>query len=171
MSEREIETEQFERQRARLQAVAYRMLGSRSEAEDAVQEAFARALNHARTFRNTDNPEAWLRVVAMNVARSRWSRVKRWTGLMPRLAGTTSYDDDSTPDRIALLEALKRLPAAQREAIVLHHLADLQVREIAAQLGVPSGTVKARLSRGRAALAALLGEEHSDISSQEVHDG
>ncbi len=145
--------------------------GSLAEAEDAVQEAFARALNHARTFRNTDNPEAWLRVVAMNVARSRWSRVKRWTGLMPRLAGTTSYDDDSTPDRIALLEALKRLPAAQREAIVLHHLADLQVREIAAQLGVPSGTVKARLSRGRAALAALLGEEHSDISSQEVHDG
>jgi DNA-directed RNA polymerase specialized sigma24 family protein len=43
--------------------------GSLAEAEDAVQEAFTRALNHARTFRGTDNPEAWLRVVAMNVAR------------------------------------------------------------------------------------------------------
>lgn len=141
--------------------------GDLAEAEDAVQEAFARAVNHARTFRNTDNPEAWLRVVAMNVARSRWRRVQRWAGLVPRLAGDASYDDNTAPDRISLLEALKRLPAAQREAIALHHLADLQVSEIAAQLGVPTGTVKARLSRGRAALALLLREPHTE----EVHDG
>jgi RNA polymerase sigma-70 factor (ECF subfamily) len=145
--------------------------GDLAEAEDAVQEAFARAVNHARTFRNTDNPEAWLRVVAINVARSRWRRMQRWAGLLPRLAPGASYDDNTTPDRVALLEALKRLPATQREAITLHHLADLQVSEIAAQLGVPTGTVKARLSRGRAALAALLAEPHADIRSQEVHDG
>lgn len=145
--------------------------GDLAEAEDAVQEAFARAVNHARTFRDTDNPEAWLRVVAINVARSRWRRMQRWAGLLPRLAPLASYDDHSTPDRIALLEALKRLPAAQREAVTLHHLADLQVSDIAAQLGVPTGTVKARLSRGRAALAALLGEAPTDLDSQEAHDG
>ena len=47
---------------------------------------------------------------------------------------------------------------AQREAIALHHLADLPVAEVALTLGVPEGTVKARLSRGRDALAALLSE-------------
>ena len=56
------------------------------------------------------------------------------------------------------MDALRRLPDAQREAIALHHLADLPVHEVAATLGVPTGTVKARLSRGRAALATLLTE-------------
>ena len=56
------------------------------------------------------------------------------------------------------MDALRRLPEAQREAIALHHLADLPVHEVAATLGVPTGTVKARLSRGRAALATLLTE-------------
>ena len=56
------------------------------------------------------------------------------------------------------MAALRQLPAAQREAIALHHLADLPVAEVALTLGVPEGTVKARLARGRAALAALLTE-------------
>ena len=57
---------------------------------------------------------------------------------------------------MALVAALKQLPEAQRRALVLHHLADLPVHEVARETGVPEGTVKARLSRGRAALAALL---------------
>ena len=58
-----------------------------------------------------------------------------------------------------MIEALRRLPEAQREAVALHHLADLPVVEIADLLGVPEGTVKSRLMRGREALAALLSEE------------
>ena len=63
------------------------------------------------------------------------------------------------------MTALRRLPVAQRESIALHHLADLPVAEVALTLGVPEGTVKARLSRGRAALAVLLSEatEEADI--------
>jgi RNA polymerase sigma-70 factor (ECF subfamily) len=60
---------------------------------------------------------------------------------------------------VALVAALKKLPEAQRLAIVLHHVADLSVEEVAAETGAPVGTVKARLSRGRAALAVLLSEE------------
>ena len=60
------------------------------------------------------------------------------------------------------MAALRRLPAAQREAIALHHLADLPVAEVAQTLGVPEGTVKARLSRGRAALAELLEPSKED---------
>ena len=56
------------------------------------------------------------------------------------------------------MAALRQLPAAQREAIALHYLADLPINEVAAATGVPVGTVKARLSRGRAALAVLLAD-------------
>jgi RNA polymerase sigma-70 factor (ECF subfamily) len=60
---------------------------------------------------------------------------------------------------VALVAALKKLPEAQRQAIVLHHIADLPVHQVAVEVGVPTGTIKARLSRGRTALAALLADE------------
>ena len=60
---------------------------------------------------------------------------------------------------IALLAALRRLPHHQREALALFHFADLPVHDVAREVGVPEGTIKARLSRGRAALAVLLADE------------
>jgi RNA polymerase sigma-70 factor, ECF subfamily len=137
--------------------------GSREEAEDVVQEAFARALLHARSVQATDNPEAWLRTVAVNQARSRWRRVRRFAGLLPDLVLDVPPDPD-TVGHLDLLAALRTLPVAQREAIALHHLAGLPVHEVAATLDVPSGTVKARLARGRAALAARLS---TDLESTE----
>ncbi len=139
--------------------------GDPLEAEDVVMEAFARAVTHHREFAQVDNPEAWLRTVAVNVVRSRWRRLSRMrtTPLEPGEGEPSAYDD-LPADRVALLAALRALPAVQREAIALHHLADLPVHEVAAALGVPTGTVKARLARGRARLATLLGhieeEEH-----------
>ena len=62
-------------------------------------------------------------------------------------------------DHVALVAALRQLPEAQRRALVLHHVCDLPVHAVAAEIGVPEGTVKARLSRGRAALAALLTDD------------
>jgi RNA polymerase sigma-70 factor (ECF subfamily) len=131
--------------------------GDPAEAEDVVMEAFARAAARPREFADIDNPEAWLRTVAVNLARSRWRRMLRRSHLLPQLSTPSAYAD-LADDRLALMAALRRLPAAQREAIALHHLADLPVAEVALTLGVPQGTVKARLSRGRAALAALLSE-------------
>jgi RNA polymerase sigma-70 factor (ECF subfamily) len=62
-------------------------------------------------------------------------------------------------DAVALLEALRRLPLRHRQALVLHYLLDLPVEQAARTLGVPAGTVKSWLARGRKALAAQLGEE------------
>ena len=129
--------------------------GDPAEAEDVVMEAFARAAPRRSSFHEADNPEAWLRTVAVNVARSRWRRMLRWAHLLPELLTPTAYAD-LPEDRLSLLAALRQLPVAQREAIALHHLADLPVAEVALTLGVPEGTVKARLARGRAALAELL---------------
>ena len=148
-----------------LYATSYRRLlgqligvtGNVAEAEDVVQEAFVRGLDHPRRLLGADNPEAWLRTVAVNLARSRWRRAQRLVGLAPRLVDAPRESDSD--GHIVLLQALRALPAGQREAIALHHLADLTVEEVAATLGLPTGTVKARLSRGRAALSALLVKE------------
>jgi RNA polymerase sigma-70 factor (ECF subfamily) len=144
----------------RLVGQLFAVTGSREEAEDVVQEAFARALLHSRALLATDNPEAWLRTVALNQARSRWRRVRRFAGLLPDLVADPPNEIDR-PARLDLLTALRELPAAQREAIALHHLAGLPVHEVAVTLGVPVGTVKARLARGRAALAVRLGDDDS----------
>ena len=95
--------------------------------------------------------------VAVNLARSRWRRAQRLVGFAPRLVEELR---DGDPDgHVVLLEALHKLPAGQREVIALHHLADLTVEQVADTLGLPTGTVKARLSRGRAALSTLLVKE------------
>ena len=139
--------------------------GSREEAEDVVQDAFARALLHSRALEAADNPEAWLRTVAVNLARSRWRRLRRFAGLLPDLAPDPQPVGDDAA-RLDLLAALRGLPPAQREAIALHHLAGLPVHEVAAALDVPTGTVKARLARGRAALAVRL---HTEETTTEAH--
>ena len=152
-----------------LYATSYRRLlgqligvtGNVAEAEDVLQEAFVRGLDHPRRLLGADNPEAWLRTVAVNLARSRWRRAQRLVGLAPRLVDAPRESD--TDGHMVLLQAVRALPAGQREAIALHHLADLTVEQVAATLGLPTGTVKARLSRGRAALSALLVKEEPHV--------
>jgi RNA polymerase sigma-70 factor (ECF subfamily) len=145
----------------RLVGQLYVICGDLATAEDIVSEAFARAVAHARSFRTTDNPEAWLRRVALNVHHSSWRRLKTYAGLQHRIP-LVQQTPDLSPDHVALMQALRGLPDSQREAIVLHHLADRPVGEIATTLGVPVGTVKARLSRGRAAMAGLLTDSEED---------
>jgi RNA polymerase sigma-70 factor, ECF subfamily len=142
-------------------AIAYRMLGSVAEAEDVVQEAFVRGRDRPARLLDADNPEAWLRTVAVNLARSRWRRAQRLVGLAPRLVEEPR--DGDTDGNLVVLQALRKLPAGQREVIALHHLADLTVLQVAETLGVPTGTVKARLSRGRAALSTLLVKEEPHV--------
>jgi RNA polymerase sigma factor (sigma-70 family) len=64
---------------------------------------------------------------------------------------------------LALLEALRGLSIGQRQVLVLHYLVGMPVQEVARTLGVPSGTVKVRLARGRSALAAQLGGQQKEV--------
>jgi RNA polymerase sigma-70 factor (ECF subfamily) len=144
----------------RLVAQVYALTADLAEAQDAVQEAFVRALAQPRAFERVDNPEAWLRVVALNVARRRFRRRTHLDRLLRRPAVTRPITPDGlSADHVALVAALRLLPAPQREAIALHHLADLPVAEIAELTGVAVGTVKTRLARGRARLAELLADD------------
>ena len=141
----------------RLVVQLYAFTTDLNEAHDAVQEAFARAVARPRGFTGIDNPEAWLRTVALNVVRRRWRRRRVLDRLLLRERPLQDYAGQPDPDtRADLTEALDAIARSYREVIVLHYYADLSVEDIAALLNVPSGTVKSRLSRGRAALAERL---------------
>ncbi len=132
------------------------MIGNRDEAQECVQEAFARAWSHRAKLDRTEHPEAWVRTTAYRLAVSRWRRTVVRRRPADRALQPHRPVDGPDPDRVVLLAALARLPLEQRRVLVLHHLCDLSVSAVAAEVGAPEGTVKARLSRGRTALAALL---------------
>lgn len=136
------------------------MCGDQVEAMDFVQEAFVRAWSRWQRVSALDDPEGWVRRVAVNLAISRWRRA-RTVVLHPTVRPTGSIDEGRADEQAAMLAALATLPVDQRRAIVLHHLADLSVDEVARELSVPAGTVKSWLSRGRTRIAAVLtaGEE------------
>ncbi|HEX2497209.1 MAG: SigE family RNA polymerase sigma factor [Actinomycetes bacterium] len=142
----------------RLVAQLYAITSDLGEAQEAVQEAFVRAWSRWPELQTFDNPEGWLYVVAQRIAVSRWRRTRR-TVLGWLRENDISHYSGPDPSVVVLVEALRRLPVAQRRALVLHHMGDRSVAEIAEVEGVPAGTVKARLSRGRAALAALLADQ------------
>jgi RNA polymerase sigma-70 factor, ECF subfamily len=158
MGGQEFVREVYDRSYRLLVAQMYGICGDLGEAEDAVQEAFVRAVAAGRRFRVVDNPEAWLRTVAINVQRSRWKRLRNWHTARHRLAPREA-DAAMPEDRLAVVAALRGLSQRQREALVLFYIADLSVAEVAQTLRVPEGTVKARLSRGRQALARLLEQQ------------
>lgn len=138
----------------RLVVQLYGVTGNLDEAEDLVQEAFVRAAAAGRRFDKVENPEAWLRTTAINQHRSRWRKLRN--GQRARARMLPPRDPESLESHLEIITALRALPEAQRQVIALHYLADLPVEAIAHELGIPPGTVKSRLSRGRDALAAHL---------------
>jgi len=136
----------------------YAMTGSLQEAEDCVQEAFARAWQQwGKLSVELGDPEAWVRTVAARLAVSSWRKaVNRLKA--HRRESTASAVAGMEPDHLAVVAALRKISADQRMAIVLHHYAGLSIEEIGAQTGASSSTVKARLARGRRALAPHLSE-------------
>lgn len=142
----------------------YAACGDRAEAQDLAQEAFARAWQHWPRISGYDDPEGWVRSVAWRLMANRWRGLRRWLAARSRLGRPGEAAGGPSPDRVAIVAALQRLPAAQRQAIALHYLLDMPVQEIAVTTGVPAGTIKVRLSRARAALGELLDEqETSDV--------
>lgn len=136
----------------------YAMTGNLADAQDLVQEAYARAWQRWSSVSTYDDPEAWVRTVAWRLAASRWRKTKNGLAAMLR-HGPADHAAEPSIDNVALVTALRQVPEAQRRTIVLHHLVGLSVAEVAHEMRTPEGTVKARLARGRAALAQLLTDD------------
>lgn len=159
MDEREFAGALFEQHRPRLRAVAYRLLGSLSEADDAVQEAWLRVSRS--TADEVENPAAWLTTVVsrvcLNMLRSRDRR--REEPLTPHLpdpvvVGVPEADPEHTAllaDSVglAMLVVLDALPPAERLAFVLHDLFSVPFDEIAAVVGRTPAAARQLASRAR----------------------
>jgi RNA polymerase sigma-70 factor (ECF subfamily) len=120
------------------------VIGDRGRAEEATQEAFARAFRRWRTVSRMDRPAGWVYVVALNTERKRWRRDER---LVPAGGADGVGRDHADPVSASVVvhELLDRLAPRQRAALVLRYLGDLTVPEIARALGCAEGTVKSTL--------------------------
>lgn len=149
--------------RDRLWAVALRTLADREEAADALQDALLSAYRSAGTFRGDARVTTWLHRIVVNACLDRVRRRQaRPTVPLPERDGVADPVDrrDVLAERETAMEveaAMAALPVDQRVAILLVDVHGLPVEQAAAVLGVPTGTVKSRCSRGRARLALSLG--------------
>lgn len=142
----------------RLVATVYAMTGDVAEAEDAVQEAYIRAWQRwDRLTRDDEEPLPWVRTVAMRLAISAWRRARGRLRAQFR-HGPQADVPELSADRVALMSALRELNPEQRQAVILHHLLDLPVEQVARETGASSGAVRTRLSRARKTLGARLAE-------------
>jgi RNA polymerase sigma-70 factor (ECF subfamily) len=176
MTERDWLTEQFEANRGHLQAIAYRMLGSRAEAEDAVQEAWLR-LNRADTS-EVGNLAGWLTTVVSRVSldmlRSRTSRREDAIGeVVPEAAGPGLEDggpeyDAEMADAVgpALLVVLDTLAPAERLAFVLHDLFGVPFDEIAVILDRSPEAARQLASRARRRVRGTSPAHEADLDRQ-----
>jgi RNA polymerase sigma factor (sigma-70 family) len=159
MTEPEWLAEGFEQNRTRLRAVAYRMLGSLAEADDAVQEAWLRLSRSDAS--GVDNLGAWLTTivarVCLNVLRSRKARREEPMGVhvpdpvISRADGTSPEDEALLADSVglALQVVLETLTPAERLAFILHDMFDLPFDEIAPVVGRSPATTRQLASRAR----------------------
>lgn len=142
--------------------VAWSVLGSTTEAEDAVQDAFVKAWRSLHRFRQGAPFRPWLLRIVGNEARNRIRAASRrrrreLAVAMPDLASDDPAADAVDADhRRQLHEAVSRLDARDRAAVVCRYFLELTESETSAVLGIPAGTVKSRLNRARRTLAGGL---------------
>ncbi len=148
----------LERDYARVVRTVAAATGGTELAEDAVQDALVKVLTVEEP---PDNLAGWVTVVAINLVRQHWRRSHARDRAYVRCLEWDMAPDpgDKVPVQEAVRGALESLTPRQRDAVVLHYLGDLPVAEVAALLGVSTGTVKTQLSRARTALSSLLTSE------------
>jgi RNA polymerase sigma-70 factor (ECF subfamily) len=141
----------------RVVKLAYALSGSRMAAEDIAQEAFLAAYRDWERVGGYEQRAAWVRQVAANLAVSSLRRRLAEVRALARLAGRREVRLDAMPaDTADFWRAVRALPTRQAQAVALHYLEDLSVRQIAEVLDCAEGTVKAHLAKGRRALARRL---------------
>ncbi|WP_461105379.1 sigma-70 family RNA polymerase sigma factor [Tessaracoccus terricola] len=159
----------------RLYSAALRMTRNPADAEDVVQETYAKAFQAYRTFTPGTNLKAWLYRILTNTYINQYRKAKR----SPQTSGDADVDDwqiaraashdstglrsaemdalDQTPDQ-TVKEAMEQLPENFRLAVYLSDVEGFAYKEIAEIMGTPIGTVMSRLNRGRAQLRKLLAD-------------
>jgi len=144
--------------------IAYQFVGKHDEAEDLTQDIFLKVFRSLASYDRRANFQTWLVSVSRNLCIDHYRSVRKERQVVDRTADPTEakvVSTDAGPitaleqrDQRALLrQALEQLPLPLRTAVVLRDLRELSYQEIAQQLGLPEGTVKSRINRGRIELA------------------
>lgn len=158
--------ELFRKYQKPIYSMLYRMVRSAEDAVDLTQDAFVQAYAQLGTLRNEAMFYAWLRQIAVNLARNRHKRLTRvrmesldetltaeeGETLSKQLADTAPSPESAVEDaelRWRVEQAISELSEDHRTVVVLHHLEHMGVADIAQILGVSVGTVKSRLARAR----------------------
>ncbi|MGH9197441.1 MAG: RNA polymerase sigma factor, partial [Acidimicrobiia bacterium] len=136
----------------RVYGLAFRILGDPNDALDATQDVFILTFRKAKTFRREAAFTTWLYRLTTNACRDLGRKKARTPVPVEEVQAESVDRADSAEDRIVVEQALRRLPADQREAIVLREIGGLSYEQIGETLKVPVGTVKSRIARGRLAL-------------------
>jgi RNA polymerase sigma-70 factor (ECF subfamily) len=155
--------------------VARRLVGSREEAEDLVQETYARAFRSWQSFTPGTNLRAWLLRILTNLNTDRGRRIQRTPDMQPleesdyylankmaESSGEQVLEQDIVVEQLSqdsIVNALSALPNDFREVVVLVDLGDFSYADAAQILDIPIGTVMSRLHRGRRLLKQKLAEE------------
>jgi RNA polymerase sigma-70 factor, ECF subfamily len=149
--------------------LAYRFCGERGRAEDMAQEAFLRAYRGLAKWRREAAFSTWLFALATNLYCTEMRRIPAAVPLedVAEPADPRSFNgalEDADQDR-AVRRAVRALPAKYREALMLFYFQEMDVPTAAKSLGVPAGTLKARLSRARKILEGKLSARRTTVAS------
>jgi len=147
--------------------VAYKFVGKHDEAEDLTQDIFLKIFKALKTFDRRANFQTWIISISRNLCIDHYRSVRKErqtiardvdsTELQPATTERGPYAQAEHQDlRAQLRQALETLPLTLRTAVVLRDLQELSYQEIADRLGLPEGTVKSRINRGRIELAHQL---------------
>ncbi|WP_315095978.1 sigma-70 family RNA polymerase sigma factor [uncultured Cellulomonas sp.] len=148
-----------------LVAYAYLLTGDDASAQDVVQEALVRTFSRRRSGADVEWLEAYVRRAILHVYLDGYRKRRRWSVLAPVLAEervAPEGPDVTAVRRADVRAALAMLAPQQRAAVVLHHVDDLSVREVAASMEVSEGTVKRYLHEARQKLGSLLAHDDGD---------
>jgi RNA polymerase sigma-70 factor (ECF subfamily) len=149
--------EAFYRERFRpTVALVYALTGNRWAAEDLAQEAFLRAHRDWTHIRALASPAAWVRRVAVNLAMSRFRRMRSEAAAKLKLSPVPATFQPPTAEHDAFWAEVRLLPRRQSQVIALRYVEDLSTRQIAEALEVAEGTVRALLTQARDRLARQL---------------
>ena len=147
--------------------VAYKFVGKHDEAEDLTQDIFLKIFKALASFDRRANFQTWIISISRNLCIDHYRSVRKERQTIAREVDTTDLQPASTDRgpyhaaehqdlRGLLRQALQKLPLTLRTAVVLRDLQELSYQEIADRLGLPEGTVKSRINRGRIELAHQL---------------
>jgi len=147
--------------------VAYKFVGKHDEAEDLTQDIFLKIFKALKTFDRRANFQTWIISISRNLCIDHYRSVRKERQTIARDVDSNDLQQ-VTPERgpyaqaehhdlrAQLRQALETLPITLRTAVVLRDLQELSYQEIADRLGLPEGTVKSRINRGRIELAHQL---------------